>query len=143
MTAMPWRPPRWRSLICFPVVTRKRDARLRRALDLDPNSMFARGYLGGSYAFGGDFDAALSDLDEALRLSPRGLLLIIWHLGKGWAALLAGHDEEAVEYAMQTAEANPEFSDIYAVLALRQRTSGESSPGFVRHWISCRGACPT
>jgi TolB-like protein len=28
--------------------------RLRRALDLDPNSVFARGYLGGSYAFAGD-----------------------------------------------------------------------------------------
>jgi adenylate cyclase len=28
--------------------------RLRRALDLDPNSVFARGYLGVSYAFAGD-----------------------------------------------------------------------------------------
>jgi hypothetical protein len=107
MTAMPWRTPRWRSLICFPVVTRKRDARLRRALDLDPNSMFARGYLGGSYAFGGDYDAALSNLDEALRLRPRGPLLIIWHLGKGWAALVAGHDEEAAENAIASRFSRP------------------------------------
>src|SRR5262249_49073265 len=32
---------------------------LRRALELNPNSEFARGYLGVSYAFGGDYDAAL------------------------------------------------------------------------------------
>src|SRR5205823_535422 len=71
--------------------------RLRRALDLDPNSAFARGYLGASYAFGGDYDAALTKEEEAMRLSPRGPLLIIWHLCKGWAALLAGRDEEAIE----------------------------------------------
>ena len=63
--------------------------RLRRALNLNPNSEFARGYLGVSYAFGGDYEAALKQLDEAIRLSPRGLLVVIWHLCKGWAALLA------------------------------------------------------
>jgi TolB-like protein/tetratricopeptide (TPR) repeat protein len=91
--------------------------RLHRALDLDPNSMFARGYLGGSYGFGGDYDAAMPHLDEAIRLSPRDPLLIIWHLCKGWAALTAERYEEAVEFATQAGEANPEFPDIYAVLA--------------------------
>jgi adenylate cyclase len=102
--------------------------RLGRALDLDPNSMFARGYLGVSYAFGGDYDAALTNLDEAMRLSPRGPLLVIWHLGKGWAALLAGRDEEAVEYTTQAAEANPEFPDIYAVLAAANGHLGRAGP---------------
>jgi tetratricopeptide (TPR) repeat protein len=46
--------------------------RLRLALDLDPNSMFARGYLGVSYGFGGDYEVALPHLEEALLLSPRG-----------------------------------------------------------------------
>jgi tetratricopeptide (TPR) repeat protein len=101
---------------------------MRRALELDPNSMYARGYLGVSHAFCGDYDAALSNLDEALRLSPRGPLLIIWHLGKCWAALLAGHDEEAVEYATRAAEANPEFPDIYAVLASANGHLGRASP---------------
>jgi adenylate cyclase len=91
--------------------------RLLRALDLDPNSVFARGYLGASYAFGGDYDAALPHLDEAIRLSPRDPLLIIWYLCKGWAALLTQRYEEAVEFASRAAEANPEFPDIYAVLA--------------------------
>jgi tetratricopeptide (TPR) repeat protein len=91
--------------------------RLHHALDFDPNSMFARGYLGISYAFGGDYDTALANADEAMRLSPRGPLLVIWHLAKGWAALLAGRYDEAIEFTEQAREANPEFPDIYAVLA--------------------------
>jgi len=91
--------------------------RLHRALSLNPNSEFARGYLGGSFAFGGDCETALSHLDEAIRLSPRGLLVIIWHLCKGWAALLAERYQEAVRFTEEAREANPEFPDIYAVLA--------------------------
>jgi adenylate cyclase len=91
--------------------------RLQRALDLDPNSVFARGYLGVGYAFGGDRDAAFPHLDEAIRLSPRDPLLVIWVVCKGWAALLTRRYEEAIQFASHAAEANPEFPDIYAVLA--------------------------
>jgi tetratricopeptide (TPR) repeat protein len=90
---------------------------LRRALKLNPNSEFARGYLGVSYAFAGDYDAALQHLEEAIRFSPQGLLVVIWHLCKGWAALLAGRYEEAVEFTELAREANRVFPDIYAVLA--------------------------
>jgi adenylate cyclase len=90
---------------------------LHRALTLNPNSEYARGYLGISYAFGGDHDAALQHLDEVIRLSPRGLLVVLWHLGKGWAALLAGRYEQAVEFAERASEANRVFPDTYAVLA--------------------------
>ena len=79
--------------------------------------MFARGYLGVSYGFGGDYETALPHLEQALLLSPRGPLLVIWRLCKGWAALTAEHYEEAVNFAAQASEANPEFPDIYAVLA--------------------------
>jgi tetratricopeptide (TPR) repeat protein len=41
----------------------------------------------------------------------------IWYLRKGWAALTAERYEEAIEFATQASEANPEFPDIYAVLA--------------------------
>ena len=90
---------------------------LGRALKLNPNSEFARGYLGVSYAFGGDYDAALQHLEEAIRLSPRGLLVVIWHLCKGWAALLTGRYEEAIEFTELAREANRVFPDIYVVLA--------------------------
>jgi adenylate cyclase len=91
--------------------------RLRRALDLDPNSVFARGYLGVCYAFAGDYDGGLPVLEEAIRLSPRDPLLVIWHLCKGWAALLSERYQEAVEFTTEAAEANSEFPDVYAVLA--------------------------
>ena len=73
--------------------------RLGRALDLNPNSVFARGYLGVSYAFAGDCEATFANADEAIRLSPRDQLLIIWRLCKGWAALLSERYQEAVEFA--------------------------------------------
>jgi adenylate cyclase len=101
--------------------------RLHRALDLDPNSVFARGYLGGSYAFGGDYETALLHLDEAIRLSPRDQLLILWHLCKGWAALTAERYEEAIDFTTQAAEANPEFPDIYAVLAAAHGQLGRAA----------------
>jgi adenylate cyclase len=91
--------------------------RLRRAIDLDPNSAFARGFLGVSYAFAGDYDPTLSHTAEAIRLSPRDPLLIIWHLCNAWAALLSARDLEAVQFATEAMEANPEFPDVYAVLA--------------------------
>ena len=91
--------------------------RLRRALDLDPNSVFARGYLGVCYGFAGDYEAALPVLEEAIRLSPRDPLLVIWHLCKGWAALLSERYQEAIEFTTEAAEANPEFPDVWAVLA--------------------------
>ena len=91
--------------------------RLQQALNLNPNSEFARGYFGSSYAFGGDYEAALLHLEEAIRLSPRGWLVVVWHICKGWAALLAEQYQEAVEFTEHAREANPEFPDIYAVLA--------------------------
>jgi class 3 adenylate cyclase/Tfp pilus assembly protein PilF len=91
--------------------------RLRRALDLDPNSVFALGCLGTAEAFGGNYDATLPHCDEAIRLSPRDPLLVCWHLCKGWAALSAERYEEAVEFTTRAADANPEFPDIYVVLA--------------------------
>jgi tetratricopeptide (TPR) repeat protein len=91
--------------------------------------MFARGYLGVSFAFGGDYEASMSQLEEALRLSPRGPLVVIWHLSKGWAALCAGRFEEAVQFASQALEANPEFPDIYAILAAARGHLGQATEG--------------
>jgi tetratricopeptide (TPR) repeat protein len=98
--------------------------RLRRATDLDPNSAFARGYIGVSHAFAGEPDAALPHLDEAIRLSPRDPLLIIWYLAKGWAVLLAERYEEAIEFTNRAADSNPEFPDIYTVRAAAEGQLG-------------------
>ena len=44
--------------------------RLARANELNPNSNFARGYLGVVHAFGGDCDPAIENSQAAMRLSP-------------------------------------------------------------------------
>jgi Flp pilus assembly protein TadD len=103
--------------------------RLRRATDLDPNCAFAHGYIGVSHAFAGEPDAALPHLDDAIRLSPRDPLLIIWHLCKGWAVLAAERYEEAIELAIRAAEANPEFPDVYAVRAAAEGQLGRVDAG--------------
>jgi TolB-like protein/class 3 adenylate cyclase/Flp pilus assembly protein TadD len=102
--------------------------RLHRAIDLDPNSAFARGYLGCAFGFAGDYEAAVPLLDEAIRLSPRDPLLVIWHLCKGWAALLSERHQEAIEFTTEAAEANPEFPDVHAVLAAAHGHLGNSGP---------------
>jgi adenylate cyclase len=103
--------------------------RLRRAIELDPNSAFARGYLACSHGFVGDYETALPLCDEAMRLSPRDPLLIIWHVVKGWAALLSERYPEAVGFMVEAAEANPEFPDIYAILAAAHGHLGNAAAG--------------
>ncbi len=101
--------------------------RLRHALDLDPNLAPARGFLGNTYTFGGDCDAAMAHLEEAIRLSPRDPLLLLWLGGMGLAAFTAGRYEEAVEFATRAAEANPEFPDTYAFLAAANGQLGRAA----------------
>ena len=71
----------------------------------------------------------LRHCDEALRLSPRDPLLLLWYLPKGWAALNAEHYEEAIEFAIRAAEAHPEFPDIYAVRAAAEGQLGRVDAG--------------
>jgi adenylate cyclase len=90
--------------------------RLHRAIALDPNSSFARGYLGVAYSFGGEPDQSLSALDEAKRLSPRDFLTVLWHTAGAWSQLHAERFGEAVSCATLAIEFNPAFADAYAVL---------------------------
>src|SRR5215472_15459122 len=116
MTGTPTRIRRSRSTSCSQADTRKPGAgcvvRLTSIrIRCSPAAISA------CYAFAGDCEAAFANADEAIRLSPRDHLLIIWHLCKGWAALLSERYQEAVELATEAAGANPEFPDTHAVLA--------------------------
>jgi len=63
---------------------------------LDPNSAFARGYLGTAYAFGGECEPAIQNVQDAMRLSPRdfyeliklGLYYTTYRLARGAERLL-------------------------------------------------------
>ena len=91
--------------------------RLRRAIELDPNSSFARGMLGAVYAFGGEADLAIPQTEAAIRLSPRDFLNVIWHISAAWAHLSAERYQEAADCAQRAADWNPAFADAHGVLA--------------------------
>jgi adenylate cyclase len=90
--------------------------RLTRATELDPNSSFARGNLGVVYAFGGEPDAALAALEEAIRLSPRDYLSVIWHTASAWAYLSAERYTESMDSARKAIDVNPNFPDSHGTL---------------------------
>ena len=91
--------------------------RLRRAIELDPNSSFAHGMLSAAYAFGGEADLAIQQAQTAIRLSPRDFLNVIWHVTDAWAHLSAERFEEAAECARRAIDWNPAFADAHGVLA--------------------------
>ena len=112
--------------------------RLKRAIELDPNSSFARGNLGVAFNFGGEPDLALAALDEAKRLSPRDYLMVIWHTASAWSHLSAERFAEAMDCARQAIEFNPNFPDTHGVLAASAALLGRMGDarsgleGFVR-----------
>jgi adenylate cyclase len=91
--------------------------RLSRAIELDPNSGFARGYLGTAYSFSGEPDRSLAAVQEAMRLSPRDCLMVIWHTVSAWSHLHAERFAEAVACAKQAIDFNPSFPDSHGILA--------------------------
>jgi Flp pilus assembly protein TadD len=91
--------------------------RMTRATELDPNSSFARGYLGAAFAFGGESDAAIVALEDAKRLSPRDHQIVVWETASAWAHLSAERFAEAMDCAKHGIEVNPNFPDTHGTLA--------------------------
>ncbi len=89
----------------------------RRALDLNPNLAFAEGALGHTYAILGDYHNAVPHVERADRLSPRDPARVLWHLSRGWAAILAGRYEESLLSARKMVESNPDFPGGWRQLA--------------------------
>jgi hypothetical protein len=87
---------------------RRFGARCAGALDLNSNSVFAR-YLGESFGFAGDYEAALRYCNAAI---PSASPLIVRHLVKHWAAFMSESYQEGVQFAMEAGAPNPEFSNI-------------------------------
>jgi adenylate cyclase len=112
--------------------------RLSRAIELDPNSSFARGYLGVAYSFGGEPDRSLVAVREAMRLSPRDCLTVIWHVAGAWSHLHAERFEESIACAKQAIDFNPSFPDSHVIMAaaagnLGRMTESQSGlNGFLR-----------
>src|SRR5256714_168765 len=92
--------------------------RLLRAIELDPNSTFARGYLGAAYAFGGECDPAIDNVQKAIRLSPRDFLMVVWFTASAWAYLSAEKFEQAADCGKRAIDCNPAFPDAHGTFAV-------------------------
>jgi TolB-like protein/Flp pilus assembly protein TadD len=101
--------------------------RLRRAIELDPNSSFASGYLGVAYAFSGEADPAIQALQEAMRFSPRDFLMVIWYTASAWAHLSAERFELAAECGRRAIDCNPGFPDAHGTLAIASAYLGRKT----------------
>ena len=105
--------------------------RLNRAIELDPNSSFARGYLGTAYSFGGEPERSLAAMHDAMRLSPRDCLMVIWHTVSAWSHLHTQRFAEAISCAKQAIDFNPSFPDSHGIMAaaaahLRRMTEAQT-----------------
>jgi len=101
--------------------------RLRRAIELDPNSNYAHGQLSAAYAFSGEAEAAIQQAQMAIRLSPRDFLNVIWHITTAWAHLSAERFQEAVDSAQGAIDCNPAFADAHGVLAAASAYLGRTA----------------
>ena len=95
-------------------VARKTDEAIRRfrtAIDLNPNFAAAYGYVGWALTFDGQSDDALTNLQQAIRMSPRDPLNGFFFRRRFSAHYLAGRYTEAVEWACQAeAQCDPASS---------------------------------
>ena len=88
-------------------------ARLKIAIDLNPNLTWAHGNLGLALAFSGRGDEALAPFNEALRLSPRDQFNFLWHYLMGFALFIAGRYQEALGCTEKALRENSSVPGIY------------------------------
>jgi adenylate cyclase len=88
-------------------------ARLKIAIDLNPNLTWAHGNLGVALTCSGRGDDAVAPLNEALRLSPRDQFNFLWHYLMGFALFIAGRYQEALECTEKALRENPNVPGIY------------------------------
>ena len=89
----------------------------KRAVEANPYEAENRALLGAGFGVAGDYDAALHQIETAIRLSPRDLHIATWYNYLGMAAFVVGRDEEAAEWSVKTAQSNPQFPGGYRTLA--------------------------
>ncbi|MGE0660966.1 MAG: adenylate/guanylate cyclase domain-containing protein [Reyranellaceae bacterium] len=82
-------------------------ARLRDAVQLNPNFAWAHGNLGLALALSCRCDEADAPFKTAIRLSPRDHFNFLWIYLLGFNAFLAGHYQKALEHVINSLRQNP------------------------------------
>jgi tetratricopeptide (TPR) repeat protein len=96
----------------------------REAVRLNPSSAFAWGTLGMMNSMGGDFEAAITELNRALSLSPFDRLLFMWTASLATACFALGRHEDGVVWARKAVQQNPGFGTAHRLLAANLAATG-------------------
>jgi adenylate cyclase len=104
-------------------------ATCEKALGLNPNLSFARGLIGMIHTHLGNFEEARSQLDQAVRLSPRDASQMWIQLARLVVALGTGQDEEYLALAKSFTEATPEYVAFWRHLAVAYANLGRLDEG--------------
>jgi TolB-like protein/Flp pilus assembly protein TadD len=92
-------------------------ARLRNAVELNPNFTWAHGDLGLALACSGQGEEAAGPLHEAVRLSPRDQFCFLWMYLLGFAAFMAGRYPEALDHLDRSLRQNANIPGPYRLRA--------------------------
>jgi Flp pilus assembly protein TadD len=92
-------------------------ARLRNAVELNPNFTWAHGDLGLALAFSGKGDEAAGPLNEAVRLSPRDQFCFLWLYLLGFATFIAGRYQDALDHVDRSLRLNSSVPGNYRLRA--------------------------
>ena len=95
-----------------------------RALGINPNFAMAYGFMGGNQAVLGNFAAARTHLDQALRLSPRDPSAGLWQILYNIGLFGAERYDDVVSGADEAIRSNPDFAGLY-----RQRAAALAKLG--------------
>jgi adenylate cyclase len=99
-------------------------ALLARSISLNPNSAWARIWMGWVRNWLGDADAAIEPFNFALRLNPLDPLNLTAYNGISMAHFLSGRYEEGVSWAKRSLQQNPHHHMAYRLLGLNHAMSG-------------------
>jgi adenylate cyclase len=109
-------------------------AELETAIRLDPNDVNAYSNLALVAVFLGHPERAFPLWDQAMRLSPFDPYLPTWQTGYGWAKLLVGDDDGALQWASKARSTNARYAWAYVVLgAANARLARRQKRG--QHWM--------
>ncbi len=79
----------------------------RKALDLAPNLADGHGWLGHFLMYSGECEEAISELEMAIRLSPRDPVNALWYAPMSMTHFLAGRYEEAIRWCKKSLQDLP------------------------------------
>lgn len=101
----------------------------KKAVEINPSYAIAYRYLGQLYAMGGNFEQALSNIEEAKSLNPHDPEIYSCYGAIALVHFAAGDYRQAINWSKKSIRENPYFTFAYAIVASSYVHSGDISLG--------------